>query len=171
MIIRVPHRRKFTIIADAALRDTRLSFRATGVLAYLLSFPDGYEVSARRLTAVKAEGRDAILTALDELQTAGYLHRDRAQLEDGRWTTTVTVQELPTPENPDSVPGNRTVTSQQPSPEKPNSENQDLKTLSTKDEYLEAPPGNPTPKWADHPMWQDEKGRWFIGPRPDEAAS
>lgn len=171
MIIRVPHRRKYTVIANAALRDARLSFRATGVLAYLLSLPDGSEISGRRLADIKAEGRDAIIRALDELNAAGYLARERYQVTGGRWTTVLTIRELPTPENPVSEPGNRTVTSHQPTPGKPTPGNPDSKDLSTEEKYLEATPGNPMPKWADQPMWQDEKGRWFVGPRPEEAAS
>lgn len=172
MIIRVPHRRRYTVIADAALRDSRLSFRATGVLAYLLSLPDGSEVSARRLADTKSEGRDAILRALDELQMAGYLDRERQQVEAGRWTTAVTIRELPSPENPDSVvAGNPPPSPEKPDPAEPNSVNQDSKAFSTSHEYLEPTPGNPTPKWADQPMWQDEKGRWFVGPRPETEAS
>lgn len=172
MIIRVPHRRRFTIIADAALRDARLSFRATGVLAYMLSLPDGSELSARRLSDVKPEGRDAILKALDELQMAGYLARDRYQMADGRWSTAVTIRELPSPENPDSVvAGNPPPSPEKPDPAEPDSENQDLKAFSTSHEDLETTPGNPTPKWAGHDTWQDDKGRWFVGRRPERNAS
>lgn len=161
MIIRVPHRRQFTIIADGALRDPRLSFRATGVLAYLLSLPDGSQVSGRRLTTVKSEGRDAILRALDELETAGYLCRDKVQnLVDGRWTTAVTVLELP--------PGNLPPSPEKPNPGDPDPDNQDLTAFSTSSNTKEPSPGNPTPKWADQELWQDEKNRWHVGSRPDD---
>lgn len=164
MIIRVPHRRHYTVIADASLRDQRLSFRATGVLAYLLSLPDGSEISGRRLAGVKSEGRDAILKALDELASAGYLHRDRYQAGAGRWNTAVTVRELPSPENPDSVPENPPP----PSPGLPSPGNPDLKAFSTENQIPTPSPGNPTPTWADQPMWQDDKGRWFVGTNPHQ---
>lgn len=135
MIIRIPHRRQFTIIADAALRDERLSFRATGVLAYLLSLPDGAEISGHRLTTVKAEGRDAIYKAMGELDAAGYLHRERSQKADGTWTTTVTIAESPSPGFQDSVPGNRHVTSHQPSTGKPTLGKPGTKGFSTSDQY------------------------------------
>lgn len=140
MIIRVPHRRQFTIIADSALRDGRISFRATGVLAYLLSLPDGTEISGDRLTNAKAEGRDAILKAMGELDAAGYLKRQRSQRPDGTWTTEVILAEAPTPGFQGSVPGNRHITSHQPSPGKPTVGKPGHKGSSTSDEYLEPAP-------------------------------
>lgn len=113
MIIRVPHRRQFTVVANQALQDGRLSFRATGVLAYLLSLPEDVTISARKIGQVKAEGRDAVLAALLELEKAGYLQRERRQDYSGKWSTVCTLAELP-PENP------------LPSPGKPDPENQAL---------------------------------------------
>ena len=41
MIIRViRHEQNFTVIDNACQRDLTLSFKATGLLAYLLSMPD-----------------------------------------------------------------------------------------------------------------------------------
>ena len=145
MIIRIEHRERYTIIANQSLRDPRLSFRATGVMAYLLSFQDDVVLSGRNLCQDKREGRDAVLAALAELENAGYLRRERAQVERGKWQTVCTLQEAaPSPGNPDSVPGNQPVTSQKPSPGKPSPGNPDSSTSSTKNEVLRAPrPGNP----------------------------
>jgi len=138
MIIRIPHRQRFTIIADEALRDARLSFRATGILAYLLSLPDGTEITGRRLTDAKSEGRDAVFTAMTELEQAGYLIRERSQRPDGTWTTAVTLVETPSPGNPDSVPRNRHITSHQPSPGNPTFGEPGSKSFSTSSEDLKA---------------------------------
>lgn len=144
MIIRVEHRSRYTVIANAALRDDRLSFRATGVLAYILTFHNEVQIGGARLASVKREGRDAVLGALTELETAGYLRREREQGPDGKWRTVCVVHEIqPSPENPDSVPGNRTVTSHQPSPEKPNVGFPGPKELSTENEVLGLPPWKP----------------------------
>lgn len=122
MIIRVEHKRRFTVIADASLRDPRLSFRATGVLAFLLSLADGTDISGRRLCQTKKEGRDATLAALKELEEAGYLVRSRHQNPaDGRWTTLCTVVEAAT-DNPPPSPGFQDSDIQ-------DSENQDLKAF------------------------------------------
>lgn len=141
MIIRVEHRKRFTVITDQALRDPEISFRATGVLAYLLSMPDGTKISGREMTAAKREGRDAILAALGELEKAGYLIRKRTQASSGTWFTTCVLREMP-PENPSPSPGNQDSVFQ-------DSVFQDSKSSNTNYEYqlqgasLET--GKPTP--------------------------
>lgn len=94
-IIRGPREHGFTILPNAALEDARLSWRARGVLAYLLSRPDGWTTSAERLTPLGTEGRDAIRTSLRELEAAGYLTRTRTADAAGKWSTSVTVTDHP----------------------------------------------------------------------------
>ena len=65
----------FTIISNAALRDERLSWKARGLLAYLLSMDTGWETSIRRLATVAPDGKSAVETALAELEALGYLER------------------------------------------------------------------------------------------------
>lgn len=67
------------------LQDERISFRALGVLGHLLSLPDNWRTSATRLAAVRKEGRDAVETALGELDAVGYLARRRVQYRNGTW--------------------------------------------------------------------------------------
>ena len=62
----------FAQIANACLQDERLSFRARGVLASMLSRPPGWTTSAER-------------SALRELEKFGYLIRVKAQDEKGQW--------------------------------------------------------------------------------------
>jgi hypothetical protein len=60
---------------EAVLSDRRLSFRAKGVFAYMLSLPQGTGVSVKALSGASSEGRDAIGTALHELSVAGFCER------------------------------------------------------------------------------------------------
>lgn len=95
-IVRAPRPAdRFAQISNAALADDRLSFRARGILAYLLSRPVGWRTDAATLARGAREGRDAIRTALVELETTGYLHRIRARDDGGRWVHTSYVTDAP----------------------------------------------------------------------------
>lgn len=75
----------FALIANGALRDPRLSFRARGLMAYLLSLPPGWRTSVRQLADKTTEGRDAVATAINELVDAGYVTRTEAR-QSGRYS-------------------------------------------------------------------------------------
>ena len=48
-ILRHRHPNRFTILPNDAIRNPSLSFRAVGVLAHLLSLPDGAKVDSATL--------------------------------------------------------------------------------------------------------------------------
>lgn len=93
MIIRVEHQANYTVTRNKTVRDSRLSFKATGLLVYLLSLSNEATTNAKQLSKIKKEGEKAILTGLRELEAAGYLTRERQQIERGRWVTVVTIRE------------------------------------------------------------------------------
>ncbi|MBU1048430.1 helix-turn-helix domain-containing protein [Candidatus Bipolaricaulota bacterium] len=71
------------VLDRSLLDDARLSFRAKGLLAYLLSHPGMDVANKKLLSSVSLEGMDAIQTALKELEEAGYLRQIHEALEDG----------------------------------------------------------------------------------------
>ena len=96
MIIRVVrHETNFTVIDNACLRDCTLSFKATGLLAYLLSMPDEWTPRRDQLSEVKTDGVASIRAALKELTDAGYLVRKVERLPDGRTVTISEIHERP----------------------------------------------------------------------------
>jgi hypothetical protein len=111
-IVRAPRKAGFVIIPNKAIEDTTLSYRARGVLAYLLSRPDGWQTDSVRLADASPEGRDAIRTALRELETVGYLQRDREQNGAGQWVTVSRVFDEPRTDfqaSGEPTPGNPNV--------------------------------------------------------------
>jgi len=84
MIIRIRKRETPYVIMDkTGLEDPRLSFRAKGLLAYLLSRPDNWTPNRDQLASVSREGVAAVRAAMTELQEAGYFERKRERRDDG----------------------------------------------------------------------------------------
>lgn len=65
------------------MRDTRLSRKARGLLAELLTHRVGWDITIESLVAGGPEGRDAIRSAIGELERHGYLKRKRLRRENG----------------------------------------------------------------------------------------
>lgn len=86
----------FTQIPNAWVRDTRLSFKARGLLAMLLSHSQGWELSIQSLVAQNIEGKDALRAAVHELETFGYLVRKQVT-ENGRFGESIWETKDPEP--------------------------------------------------------------------------
>lgn len=95
-VIRIAKRTSaFTVVSSSAVNDERLSYRARGVLVWLLDKPDNWSVKSSAIAVRGTEGRDAVRSALGELEAAGYLVWEKHQNEKGFWTTESVVYELP----------------------------------------------------------------------------
>jgi len=103
-IVRAPRHERWLVFEKSTIEDPKLSFRALGLLTFILSKPDYWRVDATEIAGERAEGRDAIRTALNELRDAGYLTRQRYQDAGGHWVTDTVVTELPAPTD-DGFPG------------------------------------------------------------------
>ena len=94
----------FTQIKNAWLRDDRLTFKARGLLAYIESHSPEWQISVQWLVQNNPEGKEAIRSAISELELHGYLRREQEN-ENGRfgevtWTTQEPLAENPLAENP-----------------------------------------------------------------------
>lgn len=74
----------FTTIRNAALRDERLSLKAKGLLAMMLTFPSDWTYRQSHLEKLSTDGRDALRAAVRELEACGYIRRHQTRSEDGR---------------------------------------------------------------------------------------
>jgi hypothetical protein len=75
----------FTQISNTLLEDSRLSWRAKGLLCYMLSRPDNWKINRTDLYRRATEGRDAMQNALNELKEFNYLHVYQNQTENGKF--------------------------------------------------------------------------------------
>lgn len=75
MITRAARRDRFTVVHNATIEDGRVSFRALGLLVYILSKPDNWKTHIKHLATTHSEGREAVRAAMVELEIAGYITR------------------------------------------------------------------------------------------------
>ena len=93
---------QFTVVAQAIMRDERLSLKDTGLLVRLLSLPDNWEFSENGLMQIfKQDGQASIRTGLKNLEECGYLTRKRTRNSAGQLTNVEwTIYDYPHLENP-----------------------------------------------------------------------
>lgn len=77
-IIKQAHVKQYVCISNELAQNNKLSLRARGLMAYLLSLPDHWEVHVTHLVSVLQEGRNVILDIIKELRAAGYIHTAKA---------------------------------------------------------------------------------------------
>jgi len=70
---------QFAQIPNSWLRDARLSLKAIGLLAQIMSHSVGWSMSIRSLAKANGNGTDTIKSAVLELETLGYLRRSQKQ--------------------------------------------------------------------------------------------
>lgn len=140
-ITRRKYDRDFTVVSNEFLKDTRLSWKAKGIIAYVAMLPDDWVLNMRDLTNRATDGRDSLYSGIKELETCGYCAKTMQRNPDGtiagyayeicdkpvfvQLFTENPVTDAPQPENPDTV---------FPDPVKPDTENPTLiNTNQTKD--------------------------------------
>lgn len=109
-ILKIRSRSRFTLISNEVIQDASISFAARGLLTYLLSLPENWELNVKDLIQRSPAGRDAVYTLLNELITHGFIKRLKSKLKNGRfsWRYDVYAEKgldtfEPGPENPDRV--------------------------------------------------------------------
>ena len=111
-VFRVEKTKDFTVMSNYHLRDKSLSLKAKGLLSQMLSLPEEWDYTLAGLACINKESKDAIRSAVNELEQAGYITRRQTTTEGGRFgCNEYLIRERPVlpsplPENPttDSTP-------------------------------------------------------------------
>jgi len=82
-IVRVIKSKDYTTICNRIFKDRRLSLKAKGLLAMLLSFSDDWKLSISGLYAILKEGKVSIRSTMNELIKHGYVERERVKDKKG----------------------------------------------------------------------------------------
>ncbi|MFJ7663931.1 DnaD domain protein [Lysinibacillus sp. NPDC097162] len=90
-IIRVAKNNNYVVMNRTALNDNRLSWKAKGIMAYMLSMPDDWIFHMKELVTHSTDGERAFRAGFKELQDYGYITRKpvREGQRITRWETIV----------------------------------------------------------------------------------
>lgn len=94
-VFRVEKNNNYTVMANYHLRDKELSFKAKGLLSYMLSLPEDWDYSLNGLARVSKEGIKAIKNIINELKEKGYLKINRLRKENGQYQYEYLIREIP----------------------------------------------------------------------------
>lgn len=95
-VFRINKDKNYTVMSNYHLRDKNLSYKAKGLLSFMLSLPDDWDYSMNGLCKVSKENVRAIRSTLHELEEFGYLARERTQNEKGQFGYNYSIYEYPT---------------------------------------------------------------------------
>ena len=100
-VFRVQRTKDFTIMSNHHFKNKNLSLKAKGLLSLMLSLPENWDYTIKGLTTLSKDGRDSVISALKELEVAGYLVRKRMRNAKGQVSDTeYIISETPMTENP-----------------------------------------------------------------------
>lgn len=74
----------WVMVPRGIVRDTRLSFKAMGLVTYLASHEPGFRMTREFLGKAAKDGKESIETGLRELRELGYLSVEQARDDKGR---------------------------------------------------------------------------------------
>ena len=118
---------------DTPLRDPRLSWKAKGIAAYLLSKPPGWQIWTGDLIRRSTDGYAAVMAGLKELETYGYLKRERSNDARGRLQWRKTLSAIPETMWDDTAANPLPVPPETPSSGLPSMENRGMVTRPSSD--------------------------------------
>ena len=84
-IYRVNKTGNYTVMSNVHLRDTHLSWKAKGLLSYLLSLPDDWKIHQSELVERAPEGIAAVRSGVKELVDAGFMETKQLRDDNGKF--------------------------------------------------------------------------------------
>ena len=94
-VFKIEKNKNYTVMSNYHLRDRNLSYKAKGLLSFMLSLPEDWDYSINGLVAISKEGVKAIRNILQELQRYGYLVIEKKQNEVGQFEYEYLIYEQP----------------------------------------------------------------------------
>lgn len=95
--------RGYTTIDNGLILNTKLSYKAKGILLYLMSRPEDWEVYQTDIVNRSKESRTAVESGLNELETEGYLIKIRHRTSKGQMATFWLYDDIPMDKNDNEI--------------------------------------------------------------------
>ncbi|WP_285398596.1 DnaD domain protein [Lysinibacillus sp. fls2-241-R2A-57] len=130
VIFRVQKKDNYVVLDKGFLNDTRLSWRAKGLLAYMLSLPNDWLFSISDLAIRSKCGRDTTANIIRELTYAGYIQKEQGRTNLGKFCK----MDLLVFEAPSAAPLTENLVTDKSSTENPQTE-----SPQTKSPLMESP--------------------------------
>lgn len=92
--------KNYTVMSNYHLQDKNLSYKAKGLLSFMLSLPETWDYSMKGLEAISKESIKALRNILLELENSKYITRIRKQDEHGKFYYDYSIYEIPFNINP-----------------------------------------------------------------------
>lgn len=99
-VVKIIKNKNYSVMSNYHLRDLNLSFKAKGLLSYMLSLPEDWKYSIRGLSKGSKESERTIRTILKELEYNNYLVINKSQNLQGRFVYEYLVYEKPGTKKP-----------------------------------------------------------------------
>src|SRR5690625_2701779 len=94
-IVRIKKETNFVVMDKSFLNDTTLSWKAKGIMAYMLSKPDDWTFYISELIKHATDGKASFRSGFTELRDSGYVRRIKKRNEDGTFSWETIVHERP----------------------------------------------------------------------------
>lgn len=100
-VIRIHKTNNFTVMSNYHFKEKKMSLKAKGLLSLMLSLPDDWNYSVSGLVKLSKDGKDGVMSALQELEKFGYLTRQQQFNAKGQFSgIEYNIYEQPQQENP-----------------------------------------------------------------------
>ena len=88
--VKTKKERNYTVLDNTFIQDASLSWKAKGLMTYLLSLPDDWEIHLSEIEKHSTDGKAALRSAINELKEHGYLRAEQKR-KDNRFAEMIYV--------------------------------------------------------------------------------
>lgn len=94
-VFKIEKNQNYTVMSNHHLRDRNLSYKAKGLLSFMLSLPDDWDYSLAGLCSINKESRDGIRSILKKLQEHHYVEIEKVRGNKGYFEYNYLIYKIP----------------------------------------------------------------------------